>query len=166
MVWVEFNRFLSYYKDSEDLNFKPRSGKEKKNKKERKGRYEVNYARFYINLGLNHGLSAQRLMGIVNEKMRDNNARFGKIEIMKKFSFFEIDKDCTDELLAAFENAKYKGEQLSVELVKKSKTPYKKKEKSERNFKSGKAVKNGKGKKRSKSEKRKKDKKKNKNKNR
>ncbi len=154
LVWVEFNRFLSYYKDSPDLNFTPRGGKNSKGKKDRKGRYEVNFARFYINLGLNHSLTAQRLMGIVNEKMRNSNALFGKIEIMKKFSFFEIDKECTDELLASFDNAKHKGEQLLVELVRKPKTPYKKKEKDDRSYKSGKE------KKRAKSDKRKKDKKK------
>ena len=160
LVWVEFNRFLSYYKDSADLNFTPRSGKDIKGKKERKGRYEVNFARFYINLGLNHGLSAQRLMGIVNEKMRNNQALFGKIEIMKKFSFFEIDKECTDELLASFDNAKYKGVQLLVELVKKPKTPYKKKEKNGQNSKFAKSSQSSKGKKRAKSFKREKDKKK------
>lgn len=158
LVWVEFNRFLSYYKDSADLNITSRSGKDSRSKRDRKRRNEVDFDRFYINLGSSQDLSAQRLMGIVNEKMRSSNVLFGKIEIMKKFSFFEIDKEFTNELLSSFNNAKYKGEQLLVELVKKSKTPHKKKEKSERGLQASRPFQNHRGQKRAKHDKRKKDK--------
>jgi len=144
-VWVEFNRFLSYYKDSTDLNISQKSDHDGREKGSRKTRREAEFARFYINIGNNHNLTAQRLMGIVNEKMQSSKVLFGKIEIMKKFSFFEIDMEFTNEVLHSFDREKYKGEELIVELVKKPKTQERRKEKSDRgfydnnNFRSGKS---------------------------
>lgn len=136
-VWVEFNRFLSYYKDSSDLNVAAKKDGAGQGSNERKSRREASFSRFYINLGTNQNLSAQRLMGIVNERMQNSKVLFGKIEIMKKFSFFEIDSEYTNELLECFEQAKYKGDELIVELVKREKRQSKTKEKTERAFYAG-----------------------------
>jgi len=46
------------------------------------------------------------------------NIEIGKIDIMKKFSFFEIDSTYESEILKAFKNAKYDGGSVSVELSK------------------------------------------------
>lgn len=134
-VWVEFNRFLEYYKNSADLNLrfqnenrgrdknKGNNGKERsKDKKSNSRRRDTEFSRFYINLGSSQDISAQRLMGIINEKLRSRSIRIGKIEIMKKFSFVEIDSEYKDKVLKVFDGANFHGENLIVELVKKDKT--------------------------------------------
>ncbi|MFC2131616.1 DEAD/DEAH box helicase [Bacteroidota bacterium] len=117
-VWLEFNRFLSYYKGATDLNVRPQHEKSEKGRKINKGRRDVEFARFYINLGLVHRISPQRLMGIINEKLRIRNIIIGKIDIMKRFSFFEIDMEYRNEVINAFEGANYEGNNLLVEPVK------------------------------------------------
>lgn len=120
-VWLEFNRFLSYYKDASDLNVKPQKEKYEKGKKGgkgKKGRRDVDFARFYINVGLRHRLTAQQLMGIINERLKRRNVAIGKIDIMKKFSFFEVDAEYTNNILSSFEGAERDGEPLFIELVK------------------------------------------------
>jgi len=117
-VWLEFNRFLSYYKGSADLNLRPQREKSEKGRMNKKGRRDVEFARFYINIGLVHRVSPQRLMGIINEKLRIRNVTVGKIDIMKRFSFFEIDMEYRNEVINAFEGASYDGNNLLVEPVK------------------------------------------------
>lgn len=113
-VWVEFKRFLSYYKNSVDLNV----ATTKEKKKPQKERRKVQFAKFYINLGLRHRMSAQKLMGIINENLRSKDAMIGKINIMKKFSFFEIDQKYMSDVMTSFDGAKYNGENILIEPVK------------------------------------------------
>lgn len=144
-VWVEFDRFLSYYKDSADLNIVARKegeskGTKKANPSKEKFRDEdVAFARFFINIGSNQKITAQRLMGIVNEKMRNRSIPFGKIEIMKKFSFFEIDARYTKDLVRNFEYAEFEDLRLFVEPVKKEKHQSAKESWSEKSYRPGKS---------------------------
>jgi len=151
-VSVEFNRFLSYYKNAPDLNVEVGSTFEKnkayeKSKTHEKGKfheknktYEKNkayekdkaperdrdnwrskkgFSRFYINLGTKHNLSATTLIGLVNEKSRIRNIEIGKIDIMRKFSFFEIEQQHESDVLNAFrENVEFEGEKVSLEISK------------------------------------------------
>ena len=62
-------------------------------------------------------------MGIINEKLQMRNVMIGKIDIMKKFSFFEIDVEFQNNILKVFDGARFKGEPLLVELVKNKRSP-------------------------------------------
>ncbi|HRW63931.1 MAG TPA: DEAD/DEAH box helicase [Bacteroidales bacterium] len=119
-VSLEFNRFLDYYKNAPDLNI-PDEKDFKQNDKE-KGRRsrgsDKDFKRLFINLGKNHGLNAARLMGLVNESTRERNIPIGKIDIMKSFSFFEIDMQYTDKVLKGLNNAVFEGVNVSSEIAK------------------------------------------------
>lgn len=102
-VSLEFQRFLNYYKNAGDLNA---TVKEKKNRKERerpergRGRREdENMARFYVNLGSKHKMTAPKMIGLIKDSVRTKGLEIGKIEIMKGFSFFEIDQQYEQELM-------------------------------------------------------------------
>lgn len=112
-VSEEFNRFLSYYKDAHDLNVKA----EKYNDQDRKGN-KKRFSRFYINVGSKNGLDAGSMISLVNKYSKGNRLEFGKIDILKKFSFFEIDKEREKELIYAMKKATFNGVQVSVELSK------------------------------------------------
>ncbi len=94
-VSVEFNRFLTYYKDARDLNVQHEEKGARKNKRDS----NTNYSRFYINAGSKNRLNAHRLIGLINEQTDRNDIEIGKIEIMNKLSFFEIDSKHEQELL-------------------------------------------------------------------
>ena len=88
-VSVEFNQFLSYYKDAKDLNVYEKESGERSGKK-RQEEY-VSFAKLFINAGKKQNLSAARLLGMINDSVRKRNIEVGKIDIQRKLSFFEVD---------------------------------------------------------------------------
>lgn len=115
-ISVEFNRFLEYYKDAPDLNVSNKSGKTPSNEKS-----EIGYARFHINLGSKQNLSASSLIALVNRSCQGKRIEFGKIEILRKFSFFEIEQSRTKQLLADMSDTLYDGIPVTVQLSMPSK---------------------------------------------
>ncbi|MCK5029278.1 MAG: DEAD/DEAH box helicase, partial [Bacteroidales bacterium] len=116
-VSLEFNRFLEYYKKAPDLNV---PDERDSGKRERGGRRasSADFNRLFVNIGKNHGLNPQRLMGLVNEATRENNIEIGRIDVMKSFSFFEIDKQFTDKVLDSLNEAVFEGVSVSTEIAK------------------------------------------------
>ncbi len=112
-VSIEFNQFLSYYEDADDLNGD--------DSRERKRSTDESFTRFYINLGKMDKINPAKLMGIINDNLNKNDVEIGQIEILKSFSFFEIDKAYTDEILKVFRNAEYGGRAMIVEVTTKPK---------------------------------------------
>lgn len=113
-VSIEFNQFLSYYENSQDLNGD--------DSKERRRSSDENFTRFYINIGKMDDLNPARLIGFINENLKKNNVEIGQIEILKNFSFFEIDKKVTDEVLSSFKNTEFEGRAVIVEVTTKPKS--------------------------------------------
>ncbi len=107
-VSSEFNRFLSYYKNSQDLNTKDRS------KKTRGGKY----SRFHINVGKKQGLDPKGIIGILNDSRNLRNIEVGQIDIMNNFSFFEVPNDREQDVIPALDGARYKSHQIEIELAK------------------------------------------------
>ena len=129
---VEFNRFLSFYKNAPDLNVSAGSSRNRnekgknrnergksRNKRsvgERIGHAEFGYTRFFINLGKEKDLQAHNLIGLINEYTRNRNIPVGKIDIMRKFSFFEAPNDFETDILSSLSNAVWNGNKVNVEL--------------------------------------------------
>jgi len=121
-VSAEFNRFLAYYKNARDINVKSNMPKERgsKNKRERQSRGErrrTPFSSFYINVGSKNNLNPNRLMGLINEGLRSGDAVIGKIEIMKKFSFFELEESKKSLLIKNLNGMDFEGVPLSIELA-------------------------------------------------
>ena len=120
-VSAEFNRFLSYYKNSRDINVSTKqlnNYKGNENKKTISERRKTPFSNLYINLGKNNKLNPQRLMGLINENIKYGNALIGKIDIKKSFSFFEIEKKIIPKLIKGLENKYFEGTKVSIELSK------------------------------------------------
>jgi len=125
-VSVEFNRFSSYYKNAPDLNVdaeKPPKGKGRGREREKDEGYAKRstkeFSRFFLNLGKINKLSTARLIGLVNDATHTRDIEIGKIDILKKFSFFEVDKQFENLVLDGFaQGIKYDGVRVSVELSK------------------------------------------------
>ena len=117
-ISVEFNRFLSYYEGAPDLNAEVNvTDKQNRQTGKKKGN-KISYSRFFINLGIKNELNAPRLIGLINEYTRSRDIAIGKIDIMKKFSFFEVDARFEKNIQQSFKNAVFGGEPVSVELSK------------------------------------------------
>lgn len=125
-VSTEFNRYLSYYKNARDINLSNnsnrenrgnRGNREKKNRDNpnRNDRNLASLTGFYINVGSQSKMNPGRLMGLINECLRSSNAVIGNIEIMKTFSFFEIEEEYEDKLIQSFKDKKFAGISIQIE---------------------------------------------------
>jgi ATP-dependent RNA helicase DeaD len=124
-VSVEFTRFLKYYKGARDINIRAdeRGRDDRDARGGRDGRSNKNprnpntkFSRFYINLGTRQEINAAVLMGVINDFTGNKNIEIGKIDIMKGFSFFEVDKKYENNIEKSFSDAKYKDQKIVVEL--------------------------------------------------
>ena len=121
-VSAEFNRYLSYYKNSRDINISggknKRDSREPRDRKSRSERRKSKFATIYINVGARNNLSPNRLMGLINEALDSKDAVIGSIDIMKKFSFFEIEENRKTEIINALNKESFEDVSLSVEISK------------------------------------------------
>ncbi|MEM9990495.1 MAG: DEAD/DEAH box helicase, partial [Bacteroidota bacterium] len=114
-VSAEFNRFLEYYKNSRDINVENGKSKREKKERERSGKRPP-FARMFINVGAKQQLDPRALIGIINRGLGSSDAAIGKIDIMKNFSFFDLEKEAAEELCEALKGQSYEGVNLLVEI--------------------------------------------------
>jgi ATP-dependent RNA helicase DeaD len=100
---------LSYYENSRDLNGDDRP--------ERKKPGDASFVRFYINQGKMDNLTPARLMGLINECIKKRDVEIGRIEILKSFSFFEIDKSFKEDVLGKMNGAIFNDRPVNVEVT-------------------------------------------------
>ena len=120
-VSAEFNRFLSYYKNARDVNVSESQKEDRRGRREKKSWEEkrrTSFSRLYINVGSKNNLTPARLIGVINEGLDSGDAEIGKIEIMKKFSFFEIEDKKESQLITALKGQDFEGVPLMVEVSK------------------------------------------------
>ncbi len=115
-VSVEFNRFLDYYKKTSDLKAPQDSGTSGKNKSAAAG-----FTRFFINLGRMDNLTPTVLMGIINKFTGIGNIEIGEIEILKNFSFFEVDTEYANTVIDAFKEKEFKRRKIVLETAESEK---------------------------------------------
>jgi len=73
------------------------------------------FARLFINCGKMDELNPQRLMGIVNDAGNGKRVQFGKIEILDKFSFFEVEKSSEKMILESLNRFEWKNRRIKAE---------------------------------------------------
>jgi ATP-dependent RNA helicase DeaD len=123
-VSVEFNRFLDYYKNAPDLNIvhenrgtKERVRENSDSIRDRK-RSRKEYSRFHINIGSKSDINPTRLIGLLMDTTKDRSIHIGKIDIMKGFSFFEVEQGQEQLILSSFnKNVRRNGKLINVELT-------------------------------------------------
>ena len=128
MVSMEFNRFLSYYKNAEEIIQPTANGnvkeakmgkRERGERRERGGSHqaEPGYTRLFINIGKIDHLNPRALMGFLNRHAKGQKIEVGRIDLMKSFSFFEVPEEQTQGLLAAMKNADFDGRPVNIEVT-------------------------------------------------
>jgi len=135
-VSLEFNRFLSYYKDAVDLNVSDKGSFKDKNKKMKKG---LKFSRLHLKLGRRDKISPVDVIGMINDFTGNKNIEIGKIELFKSFLFVEIEDKYADLVLSSFRRAEYKGKPIIIEKASPRKDELKrerskKKRKTEKSF--------------------------------
>ena len=127
-VSAEFNRFISYYKNARDINIlsgskSSRSKRDRKTTSGRRGGVRNNFTRFYINIGTKHRLNPLKLISLINESLNSSDHEIGKIEILKTFSFFEIDSSVSLKLIETLKGTKFNRVNVKAEISKEKSAP-------------------------------------------
>jgi ATP-dependent RNA helicase DeaD len=120
VVSLEFDRFLDDYRHGEDLIdpvTEKESGFERSHKKGSHGQYPGNYTRLFINLGKSDGFYPEQLIELVNTNIKGRKVPIGKIDLLKSFSFFEVESGYADDLIKVLNNAKFMKQKVAVEVA-------------------------------------------------
>ena len=115
---VEFNSFLEYYKNTKDITPEGDRGDRGERGERNSRRGGRDFSRFFINIGQKHNLRVPNLIGLINEQTRNRNIEIGKIEILRNFSFFEVDTQFESLVLETFKDAQRDGVDLDVQISK------------------------------------------------
>jgi ATP-dependent RNA helicase DeaD len=139
MVSLEFNRFLDYYKNARDINqveerherrektYSYEGGSEPRGRERGGGREpranrgsgaEAGYTRMFINLGRIDGIQPVSLIEIINKNTPGKKVPIGRIDLMKNFSFFEVESSYAKDLLNSFQNVVYDSRRISIEITR------------------------------------------------
>lgn len=116
VVSLEFNRFLSYYKNAQDLNnvdttrLKGTSLKESYN-----GRKDQNNSRLFFNIGEMDKLNAGALLRIICDSTGITKDAIGRIDIKGNFSFVNVNPEVSQLIIDSLSNQEYNGRQIRVE---------------------------------------------------
>ncbi len=88
---------------------------ESRDRKPRRNNEEM--VRFFFNLGKRDNLKKIDMLEIINKSTEKSRKRpdIGNIEILEKFSFFEVEKSFKDEVLKGLETQKFKGKDMRAE---------------------------------------------------
>lgn len=119
-----------YYRDNNDLAIqklkeenhkegrRDRSRRDKKDgRKPRKNNADM--IRFFFNLGKRDKLKKTDMLDIINQATKKSKKRadIGDIEILEKFSFFEVEKSFKNEVLNNISSLKFRGKEMRAEVA-------------------------------------------------
>ena len=116
VVSLQFGRFLEDYKTGEEIISPFDRGDEDSGRGSRRT-YTGNYKRLFINLGKTDGFYPEQLIELVNRNTPGKKVQLGKIDLLKTFSFFEVDASQADYLINALNNSKFMERRVAVEIA-------------------------------------------------
>ena len=106
-------------RDGRDRGDRDRGGRDR-DRGGRPRRKNEDMVRFFFNLGKKDQLKKMDMLEIINKATAKAKKRadIGDIEILDKFSFFEIEKSFKNEFLDNISSTKFKGKEMRAEVAK------------------------------------------------
>ena len=144
----DFNRFIEYYKDSDDINStggrdrdrgrgrdrdrgrgrdrdRRRGDRDRSSRNERRGDRdggrrgaEAGFKTIFINAGSSDGLDKGSLIDFVCSNADVRGRVIGKIRMNEKFSFIEVEQGSSDKILNGLQGSSHDGRSLRAEFAK------------------------------------------------
>ncbi len=84
-------------------------------------RPKVKFAPMVLNVGSSNNFNPKALLSLINQYMPDQEAQIGKIDVQFTHTLFDVDEAYQDQVMNAFKKAKFKGNNLVVDAVKRKK---------------------------------------------
>ncbi|MGP1437221.1 MAG: DEAD/DEAH box helicase [Phocaeicola sp.] len=126
MVSLEFNRFLEYYSNADEVeSLTLETKKEKSVRKDRCAERErrthtaeKGYTRIFITLGKKDGIVPNKLIELINRNTKGQHIEVGRIDLMQNLSFFEVPNAQADDTINALNGINVKGRRIVVEIAR------------------------------------------------
>ena len=87
-------------------------GRPQSKKSDKKRGNGKNLAGFSINIGRKHRATPIDIISIINRALKSNDIEIGKIELNRYQTFFEIDKDFSDQLKSNIKKIDFRGNEI------------------------------------------------------
>ncbi len=119
---LEFDRFLRYYENAEDLNPRPDSRKEPRTRHEvtrdtrgRKfGGDNGNFRKLFVNLGTKDGFYKASFLQFILDMSDLNKDVLGRIDMKEMNSWIEIDSTAAPQMIKSIDGKKFKGRRIRM----------------------------------------------------
>ena len=115
---LEFNRFLSYYKDAPDLNPRRRRVMDMNTgsgDREPRAVRNNSHARLFVNIGEMDGLSKRDFIELLGENFNIPTGAIGRVDIKKSYLHFDVEPQFVNELKNGLQKASFNGRKLRVD---------------------------------------------------
>jgi ATP-dependent RNA helicase DeaD len=125
---MEFDRFLKYYENAEDLNARERrddrsrssdgggdrTGERRRDTRGREFSGGGNYTRLFVNLGSKDGFYKASFLQFILDMSDLNKEALGRIDMKEMNSWIEVDKQAAVQMIRAIDGKKYKGRRIRM----------------------------------------------------
>lgn len=125
---LEFDRFLKYYENAEDLNARERrderarsfdgrgdrSGDRRRDTRGREFGGGGNYTRLFVNLGSKDGFYKASFLQFILDMSDLNKEVLGRIDMKEMNSWIEVDKNAANQMIRSIDGKKYKGRRIRM----------------------------------------------------
>lgn len=121
LMTLEFERFFAYYSKAEEIETEVlRGGDTKGERKERRNAapraVEEGMTRLFINFGKTDRLFPNKLIELINRCV-PGRVRIGKIDLMQKFSFFEVDSHDAHLVIEEMSQYEVEGRRIIIDYA-------------------------------------------------
>jgi ATP-dependent RNA helicase DeaD len=128
---MEFDRFLKYYENAEDLNARERreervrsfegrgerverSGDRRRDTRGREFGGGGNYTRLFVNLGSKDGFYKASFLQFILDMSDLKKEVLGRIDMKEMNSWVEVDKQAANQMIHSIDGKKYKGRRIRM----------------------------------------------------
>ena len=135
---MEFDRFLKYYENAEDLNLREKEKSSKGKNKSGTNEYASagrgdnrkaftrggsGYRRLFVNLGTKDGFHKASFLQFILDMSDLKKEVLGKIDLKDMNSWIEIDKGAAQQMIRSIDGKKYRGRNIRMNDAD-NRTPY------------------------------------------
>jgi ATP-dependent RNA helicase DeaD len=120
-IAAEFNHFLDYYRDAEDINAKSKPRRERQpgqqrsqNSKRNRKMEAYDTKRFSISVGRVHKVNAGAIVRLVCDTCNIKSNQIGAIDLGRDTSHFEVSKEAVGAIRNASSDMKLDGRKISI----------------------------------------------------
>jgi len=137
MAAMEFDRFLKYYENAEDLNVRERMPREREripaggtgrdfnrtgrdSRDGHRGRESYgnanggDYMRLFVNLGTKDGFYKASFLQFILDMSELKKEVLGRIDMKEMNSWIEVDRGAANQMIRAIDGKKYKGRSIRM----------------------------------------------------